>query len=494
MLKEQAKNGPQKRPPVVVVLGHVDHGKSTLIDYIRKSDTAAKEAGGITQAIGSYEIEHKDTSGLLQKITFIDTPGHEAFGAMRAHGARVADVAVLVVAADDGVKPQTKESIKCIKEAKIPFVVAVNKADLPAADIEKTKNELLQTEVFLEGMGGNVSWQVISAKTGEGVSDLLDLILLTAEMEELSFDAGGETKGVILTGRRDPRRGVIVGLVVKNGALEKGQYIAVSNAKGKVKILEDGSGRTVKTIFPSAPALVFGFETIPSIGEEFVSGKDKKKISAFMACPDILKIPVKQKEDEAEKMIFVVLKADETGSLEALKNIAEKIAAEKPLSIAEATVGDIIENTVKNAPVKNGIIIGFRSKVEPVAKKIAEIRGIPIITSDVIYDLEERMLLCFEKDMKKKPPTLKILAVFGKSKGKEQVVGGQVKSGIIKNRSVFLILRDNKEIGKGKIKNLQSGKDNISEVHEGKEAGLLIDADFPIEKGDELVFENKEGA
>src|SRR3989344_3009564 len=361
----------EKRPPIVVVMGHVDHGKSTLIDYIRKSNIVAKEAGGITQAIGAYEIEHKNASGLVQKITFIDTPGHNAFGAMRARGAKVADVAVLVVAADDGVKLQTKEAVKCIKEAEIPFVVAINKADLPAADIEKTKSDLLQAEIFLEGMGGDISWQIISAKTGKGVSELLDLILLTAEMEELSFDPKGETRGVILTGRRDSRRGVIVGLVVKNGALKKGQYIAASNAGGKLKLLEDGNGKAIKTLLPSAPALVIGFETIPSVGEEFVSGDDEKKIAAFITRPDVVKPSIQRKEEEREEMIFVVLKADEAGSLMALKNIAEKIAAETPLSIVEASVGDIIENTVKNAPIKNGIIIGFRSKVEMVAKKMA---------------------------------------------------------------------------------------------------------------------------
>lgn len=223
-----------KRPPIVVVMGHVDHGKTTLLDYIRKANVAGREAGGITQAVGAYEIVHND-----RKLTFIDTPGHEAFSAMRSRGAQAADLAILVIAAEEGVKPQTKEAIKTLEETKTPFVVAINKIDKTGGNIDKVRNDLMGENVFLEGFGGQVSYQGISAKTGEGVDALLDLVLLSSDMEDLSYDPSVPASGYVVEARRDPRRGIEASLIVKDGTLHRGDLIQTQSAQGKVKILED---------------------------------------------------------------------------------------------------------------------------------------------------------------------------------------------------------------------------------------------------------------
>ena len=261
----------KQRPPIVVVMGHVDHGKTTLLDYIRKTSVAAREAGGITQAVGAYEIERDG-----RKITFIDTPGHEAFSAMRSRGAQAADLAILVVAADEGVKPQTKEAIKILEDAKTPFIVAINKIDKTAGNIEKAKNDLMGVNVFLEGYGGQTSYQGISAKTGEGVEGLLDLVLLVADVEDLSYDPSAPATGYIVEASRDPRRGIAVSVIIRNGTLHRGDKVRTPSAMGKVKILEDFSGKTAESLEPSAPAVVIGFEDLPLIGEEFFAGGSER--------------------------------------------------------------------------------------------------------------------------------------------------------------------------------------------------------------------------
>src|SRR3989344_4757419 len=261
------------RPPVVAIVGHVDHGKTTLLDYIRKTRLAAKEAGGITQSIGAYEVEHPSTSsGQAHKITFIDTPGHEAFSLMRARGAAAADLAILVVAADEGIKPQTTEAIGILKSTETPFIVALTKIDKPNANIDKVMRELQSAEVLLEGYGGNVSWHGVSGVSGEGVNELLDLIVLTGEVAGLTFDPKAKARGFVIESRKENRRGIIAHLVLKDGVLKAGEDISTPSASGKIKILEDFRGRRAKELWPSAPALVVGFEKLPRAGEEFTAG------------------------------------------------------------------------------------------------------------------------------------------------------------------------------------------------------------------------------
>jgi len=284
---QQNTEAKSRRSPIVVVMGHVDHGKTSLLDYIRKTNVVSREAGGITQSIGAYEIIHYPGGSESQnnadktrtnaergkRITFIDTPGHEAFSKMRSRGARVADLAILVVAADEGVKPQTTESIKTLLETKTTFVVAITKIDKPNADIDKVKNELTSAGVLLEGYGGSVSCEPISAKSGDHVNELLDLLLLASEMEDLSYDPAAPAEGIVLESKMDKRRGLEATVIVKNGTLRQGEPIATQSGKGKIKILEDFAGKAQKELVPSAPALVIGFSELPQAGERFVTGE-----------------------------------------------------------------------------------------------------------------------------------------------------------------------------------------------------------------------------
>lgn len=469
-----------KRPPIVVIMGHVDHGKTTLLDYIRKTTLASKEAGGITQAIGAYEIERPSaSSGQMEKITFIDTPGHEAFHKMRVHGARIADVAILVVAADESVKPQTKDALQNILEAKIPYLVAINKIDKPGANIEKTKQDLSQNSVFLEGFGGNISWQAISAKTGQGVKELLDLILLTADLEELTYDPKAPASGIVITSHLDPRRGNVVGLVLSNGTLRKNSEIFTPQAKGKIKTLENFKGELVDSLEPSSPALVLGFEEMPAVGDVFST--DVNAIQAFSK-------KVTQNEAAAENALPIILKANEMGSLAALEHVIEQINKQTPLQIIDKSVGDVYENDIKLAQSAKAFIAGFKIKVDRGALNMAKSQNIQIITSPVIYDLEKQVQKYVNANALKPKRILEVLAVFGKRKDKKQIVGGRVITGTIKNQEVFEIEENGIVIGKGKITNLQSGKQDVKDVAVDKEAGLLTESDVEIKKGAKLLF------
>ncbi|MFH1161933.1 MAG: translation initiation factor IF-2 [Candidatus Jorgensenbacteria bacterium] len=498
----------QKRPPIVVVMGHVDHGKTTLLDHIRKMtfraraasstvpletslaqsgreprSVAEREAGGITQSIGAYEILHGD-----EKITFIDTPGHEAFGRMRGHGARVADLAILVVAADDGVKPQTKEALASINAAKLSYVVAVNKIDKPNADVEKIKKELNQAGVYLEGYGGDVSWHAVSAKTGEGVNELLDLVLLATDIQNLTYDPAAPTSGIVLSSHLDPRRGLLVSVVLKNGTLRAGEAIGTGTAFGKIKVLENFLGKAAKTLEPAAPALITGFENSPAIGEEFTAGP----AGSVEAPLDELKRKVCAPEMSAAadggppaETLNVILKADEAGSLEALADLLPRIPTVKPIRIIQQGIGQVYENDVKLAATTGSVILGFRTKVDRAAENLAQAQRVTILISPVIYHLEEAL-------KKQVGPatvarTITVLALFGTPRGKERVVGGKVTVGPIRNQESFAIERNGERIGGGKILNLQSKKVDIPEAPEGIEVGMLVDAD-PIAVDDILSF------
>jgi len=464
------------RPPIVVVMGHIDHGKTTLLSYIRKTKMP-KEPGEITQSIGAYEIEH---SG--RKITFIDTPGHEAFSKMRQRGAKVADLGILVVAADEGVKPQTREAIEILQESKTLFVVAINKIDKPNADIEKVKMDLTQAGVLLEGFGGNISWQAISAKTGEGIGELLDLILLAADLEGLTYDPTAKASGVIIESRMDSRRGLAVAVIVKDGILRVGDEIATSSAIGKIKILENFLGERVKELSPSSPALIVGFENLPQIGEEFFSGKvELAEIKPVNR--EIREISAQIGEDSR---INFILKADVSGSLEALSEIVKTIPNVK---IIRQSVGDINDGDVKSALNTNAIIIGFKTRVNKAAENLAKAQDIKIITSEIIYELIKKL----EEEIEnlKEPEIngqLEILAVFDKRAGKRQVIGGRVISGSFKNNLIVKIQRQEQVLSQGKILNLQREKQDVSQVNEGKECGILLEADILVNVGDKLIY------
>jgi translation initiation factor IF-2 len=469
-------------------MGHVDHGKTTLLDYIRKTNIAAREAGGITQAIGAYEIEHNN-----RKITFVDTPGHEAFSNMRAYGANVADLAVLIVAADDGVKPQTKEALETIVKSNTPYIVAINKIDKNNADIEGTKKSLLQIGVFLEGYGGNVSYQLISAKTGEGINELLDLISLATELENLETDPN-MTSGIIITSRRDPRRGILAGVILKSGTLKTGQLIGTASASGKIKAMENSIGEKASELHPSAPALITGFDAIPQVGEEFLAG-DAEAVEEFVKNKKLeLQSKISENATTAGEgeLMKLILKADETASLEALKSLVLRIPLGLSIKIINANVGDVTENDVKLALNTGAVLVGFKTKIDKAASNLAINQKVALLESPIIYELEKSIRDYAKKMVPKEMRRLEILAVFGEAKGKERVVGGKVILGPIKNQEPFEIWHDKKLLGRGKIMNLQSQRKDIQEAEIDKEVGLLVSSDESIKVGYQLIFSDEE--
>lgn len=473
------------RPPIIVILGHVDHGKSTLIDHIRKTNLVAREAGGITQSIGAYELERKN-----KYFTFIDTPGHEAFSLMRKCGAEVADIAILLVAADDGVMPQTKEALDCIKKTNTPFIVAINKIDMPGANVEKTKSDLAQNGVYLEGMGGDISWQGVSAKTGEGVEELLDLLALAAEVEELTCDPKADAEGIVLTSTQDPRSGIQVGVVVKNGTLKQGNSIKTETTEGKIRFLKNFKGETVQELGPSAPALISGLASLPNPGELFAAGDDAIKLKEKIATKEHAKSASgKTLDTKNEKMLRLILKADETGSLEALKGVVAKIGKEKEnLHIIEAGVGNITENDIKAAVSGKAAVVGFNVKIDKAAKNLAIGQNIRVSTGNIIYELEKIIQSNLKEVLREPVGTLDVLAVFGERKGKEQIIGGKVVMGKIVNQSAFEIQREGEKIGEGKILNLQMKKEDAREANEGQECGMLVESSTTIVVGHKLLF------
>ncbi|MFH0712854.1 MAG: translation initiation factor IF-2 [Candidatus Jorgensenbacteria bacterium] len=469
-----------KRPPIVVVMGHVDHGKTALLDHIRKTSVVEGEAGGITQSIGAYEIVYAG-----KKITFLDTPGHEAFSKMRERGAKIADIAILVVAADEGVKPQTEDALKYIRKEDMPFLVAINKIDKRNADIERTKQGLVKAGVLLEGMGGNVSAQLVSAKTGEGVSELLDLILLAAEIENFTYNPENPAKGVVLTARPDPKRGLAVGVIITDGTLKKGDEVHTPSTSGKVKVLEDFLGKEAAELIPSAPAVIVGFQNTPEVGEEFSTNLEaiekKAAVNRFAG-----------KKAESEKTdLRVILKAGEAGSLEALSHIIEKTAGARNIVIIDKSPGNIHESDIKLAGTTGAIILGFHVKTDKVAENTAKMQDLVIMTSDVIYDLEKNLEEYLSKKAGQEKATIEVLATFGKLKNGKQVVGGRVITGPVKNRERFEVVEGGTVIGSGKIVNLQSGKKDVALAEKGVEAGLLVETSTEIKAGHQLTFGNK---
>jgi len=489
----------QQRPPIVVVMGHVDHGKTTLLDYIRKASVAVREAGGITQATAAYEIEHLvagAAAGEARKITFIDTPGHEAFTAMRSRGAQVADLAILVIAADEGVKPQTKEAIKIIEEAKTPFIVAINKVDKTGGNLDKARNDLMIAGVLLEGYGGQVSYCAVSAKTGEGVNDLLDLIILSADLEDLTYDATAPASGFVLEAKRDPKRGIEATVIVKNGTLTRGDAIKTRSASGKVKILENFLGKTVQELVPSAPAIIIGFEKIPKVGEEFAVGElSAVSAAASSASPSGATAPAANRLAKSKpNTLNLILKAGDAGSLEALSVVLRGIDQKggKEINIVEEGVGDITDGDIRHAIAMKATIIGFKNRVEKGAKVLADAQTVTVITSEIVYDLATAVEEYFSGA--RGPAAageLEVLALFNQEKPQKQLVGGRVINGTFRGKSSFDIVRGHvgsAPVGNGRVLGLRENKSEIFQADKGKEIGVLVDSTTLIQVGDKLLI------
>ncbi|KKU50666.1 MAG: translation initiation factor IF-2 [Candidatus Sungbacteria bacterium RIFCSPLOWO2_02_FULL_47_9] len=493
--EKKEKNAEHTRPPIVVIMGHVDHGKTKTLDYIRKTKVMESESGGITQHIGAYEAEHNG-----KKITFIDTPGHEAFTAMRSRGARVADIAVLVVAADEGVKPQTKESIQIIKKTNIPFVVALNKMDKGGADANRVKKELAESEVLVEGWGGQVPVVEISAKEGKNIDELLETILLLAELQELKSDPAKNAEGVVIESHRDARRGVTTTLLLREGSLRKGEFLALGGFVEGVRILENFTGKPIEEARASMPVVISSLDHIPVVGDTFMSFKTRSEAEAHAKMQESKELSPKRAETavvEEKPMLALVLKSDVSGSQEALDAIlASLVYPEVGVKILKSELGDIGESDIKTAIVGHALVAGFRVKVVPATKQLAEANNINIIVKDVIYDLVDAIKAEMSDLI---TPTInrvelgkaKILATF-KSSGSKQIVGGRVLEGKLKNGAKLEIVRQSVPSGEAKILQLQQNKKNVETVAAGFEFGIMAAGDGKIQEGDTIMVFDEE--
>lgn len=496
MTKKKKAENLQIRPPVVVVLGHVDHGKTSLLDYIRKTNAKAadgeprsvveRESGGITQHIGAYQVESNG-----KKITFIDTPGHEAFSQMRSRGVKVADVAILVVAAEEGVKPQTKEVISHIKEYNIPVVVALNKIDKPQANPGKVEGELAKEGILVESQGGKIPSVKISAKTGQGVDEMLEVVLLVAEMEELKSDPKKPATGVVIESYLDSRRGPTTTLLVLDGTLKRGDMILCGNSYGRARILEDFQGKLIDKADPSTPSVVVGINQAPIIGEKFSVEKSEEEAKTKAQEEKPAQSPKGIVARLGEKSLNIILKSDVSGSKEAIEEVIKNIKQENiSINILKSEVGDISESDIKLAYSTNSSIIGFRVKAPAFILDLAQRQGIRINIFEIIYELVEEVKkglsrLLEPEIVRENLGKVKVVAIFKKEKSR-MIIGGKVISGKVKNKALVDVYRNEEKIVKGRIVELQQNKKGVGEVEKGKEAGILFEGEPIIQEGDIL--------
>jgi translation initiation factor IF-2 len=485
-----------KRSPVVCIMGHIDHGKSTLLDYIRKTNIVEGEAGGITQRISAYEVIHKTPENTEEKITFLDTPGHEAFNAMRISGTSVADIAILVVSAEDGVKKQTLQALESITKANIPYIVAINKIDKPEANIEKTKNSLVENGIYIEGYGGSVPFVPISAKKGTGVSELMDMILLVAEMSDLTTDTEKPAEGVVIEAHLDTKKGIAATLVIKDGHLAPSMFVASGTSIAPTRMMENFLEKKITEAYASSPVQIIGFDTLPKAGKPFKSFTSKKDAEEYVLNEKEMGEKNSTKIDSAENpdeiTIRVMLKAEVAGAIDAMEHEIQKIKSDVvKIKIIGTTIGNVTENDVKLASGRNpAIILGFDVSIDGSAKDLAERLGVKIETFDIIYKIAEWL----DEEVKQKTPKItleettaeiKVLKVFSSLKDKH-IIGGRVEKGMISTGQEVKIMHQGEEIGRGRIKGLQQAKEKVNDVREGVEFGCQFQSDIIPAPGDKL--------
>lgn len=490
----------QERPPVIVVMGHVDHGKTKLLDSIRKTDVVAGEAGGITQHIGAYQVTRKG-----RVLTFIDTPGHEAFTAMRSRGAKVADIAILVVAADDGVKPQTVEAFRIIEAAKIPYLVAINKIDKPSADINRTKQELSsQLNITPEDWGGKIICAPISAKEGTGIEDLLDMVLLVAETESTSLKANPEASaaGTVIESNVDKAAGPLATILVQNGTLRVGDQLCFNDiVYGKVKSLKNYKGEDIEAAGPSTPAKILGLKTSPAVGDILNVGEGEKvrvkKIRSIQQAPEMITASAEDNPEDKTPQVKVIIKSDFLGSSEAIEESLMKLNGDKvKVKVINKGLGYITEGDVKRAEDSGAKIVGFNVKMPPNIETLVREKQVMVKNFSIIYDLikfikDEMQLLVRPEIARTDLGRLKVLAVF-RTENNNQIVGGKVLDGVVKNNSLITIQRGDIFIANGRLTRLQSGKQDVEEVNKDQEAGLKYEGKPLIQAGDILQVYREE--
>ncbi len=502
----QNANDEKLRSPIVAVMGHVDHGKTSLLDAIRESDVASGEAGGITQHIGAYQVTKND-----RKITFLDTPGHEAFSAIRAHGAKMTDVAVIVVAADDGVKPQTKEAIEHARAAGVQIVVAINKIDKSESDENRVKQELSEIGIVSDDWGGDIPCVSVSAKNGQGIDKLLDVVLLVADILESKADFSGHASGVIIESHMETGRGPVVTVLVQKGSLQLNDNVVAGNTIGKVRSLEDYRGKKIKLATPGMPAVVSGLKSVPNFGDWFevvasekiakdwISRQARKE--SFKSLTGIKRVDAqdiaKAVIDGQMKELAVVVKADVQGSLESLTESLDNIGNEEVrVKIVSSGVGDISENDINTAAASNALILGFNVTIKAAVNQLAKRSGVEFRLYKIIYELLDDMrewlssLLPMEV-IETEMARLEVLGVFKVTKD-QVITGGEVKSGKITADLEVRIERGGKSVGAGRLASLQKEKHVVSEAVEGEQCGLSVKTKDEIKLGDILIFSTRE--
>jgi len=480
------------RPPIATVLGHVDHGKTTLLDYIRKTNITAKEHGGITQHIGAYQIEvpekiRKKESNYAAKITFIDTPGHEAFAKMRSHGATVADIAILVVAADDGVKPQTIESITHIKNAKIPAIVALNKIDLPEVNLEKVKKQLSKAGLTLEEYGGEVPLIPISAKTGNGIEKLLETIIFLTDLFQIKAKINEPTSGVIIESSVSKFKGITGSIVLRSGNLRIGDEVINDNQEFKVRAMHNWQGKQLSEIKAGDPAEILGWKVIPIVGSLIVKKAEMQletrpheELDKFVQKP----IVAPEHTEDAQR-IKLIIKADTQGTLDAIIDGLKKVE----IDIIHKGVGAITESDILLAKISKALVIGFSQKPNDQVLKLAQSEKVLIKTYNIIYELFDEIVDVIEALKKGDLVTIlgeaKVLELFN-FKG-ETIIGARVIKGRIARGDAVKVMRNKTEIGRTKIKSLKHHKEDITKAETGSEIGIGLAQKMEMLTGDSII-------
>lgn len=467
----------QPRPPVVTIMGHVDHGKTSLLDYIRKAKVAAGEAGGITQHVGAYQAEHKG-----QKITFIDTPGHAAFSKMRSRGAAVTDIVILVVAADDGVKPQTIESIQHIKASNVPVIVAINKIDMPAASPEMVKAQLTEHGINVNGYGGDIDAVEVSAKTGKGVDDLLETILVTAELHELKADPAAPVKAAVIESIRDNKAGSQATVLIKEGTLKTRDMIYTATASGKVKRMIDATGKVVNEATPSMPVVILGFEEVPMVGE-MVTTSPSTETAAEATKVDNFSLDTLLNQNSPK--LNLILRSDTVGTLQALEQqMTEEVR------LVSSGVGAITESDIELAETTKSQIMGFNVQFPNSLKKLAEERGVRVKVYKIIYELleslQKQVLKLMEPTIDEEVVGEATVSQIFDMKG-ERIAGVKVTKGEIKKTDLIHLKRKDVIVADPKIKTMQHGKDQIEKVKVGEECGIVFTRFANLQAGDVIV-------
>ena len=487
-----------KRPPIVTVMGHVDQGKTSLLDAIRKANVTAHEAGGITQHIGAYTV---NLNG--EKLTFLDTPGHEAFTAMRARGAQVTDVVILVVAADDGIMPQTKEAISHCKAADVPMIVAINKIDRPGANVDRVKQELTEYELVAEDWGGDTICVPLSAKTGENVEQLLEMVLLTAEMAELKADPKRKAKGTVIEAKLDKGRGSVATLLIQNGTLHVGDSILVGSTYGRIRAMFDDKGKSIKSAGPSIPVEILGLSEVPSAGDRFTVVKDEKtarnmaearkekiKNESFHSANRVsLEDLYSQIQEGTVKELSIIVKADVQGSVQAIKQSLEKLSTEDvKVRVIHGGVGAITETDVTLATASNALLIGFNVRPDSNATVVADKEGVEIKTYRIIYDaiedVKSAMIGMLDPEYKEVVNGKAEVRMVYKISNVGTIAGCYVTDGKILRNSEVRIIRDGIVIFESTLASLKRFKDDAKEVNAGYECGLSVDKFNDIKEGD----------